>query len=188
MKVLLVVDAQNDFMPGGSLAVNEGDQIVPVINKIRGKFDKMFATRDWHPEKHCSFAQQGGPWPVHCVQNTQGSELHKELTTPDLIVDKGLDLDIDSYSAFFDNERKKATGLTEILKVFGVTELYVAGLALDYCVKFTALDAVSEGFKTILIEDCTRPVNVNPDDGAKALEEMKKAGITVVKSEDLLKQ
>ena len=179
-KALIIVDCQNDFMPGGALAVPEGDKIVPIINQIQDKFDVIIATKDWHPEGHCSFKEQGGPWPIHCIQGTVGAELHKDIGQAHYVVEKGVDLDVDSYSGFYDNEKKKSTGLTAILEGTGIYEVYICGLALDYCVKFTALDAVSEGFKATVIFEATKAVNVNPGDGFKAIGDMVEAGVRVL--------
>jgi len=187
MKALLIVDAQNDFMPGGALAVNEGDKIVPVINSIRNKFDLIIATQDWHPTGHCSFKEQGGIWPVHCVASSFGAQLHKDLIIKDdeKIIYKGINLDIDSYSGFFDNEKKYDTGLADFLKDNKVDDLYVCGLATDYCVKFTALDAITCGFKTTLIADACRGVEINTGDIQKSINEMRDAGVNVITSVDL---
>lgn len=182
MKTLIVVDAQNDFMPGGTLPVTDSDKIVPEINEIRKEFDLVIFTKDWHPAKHCSFKENGGIWPVHCVQSTNGSALHRDLAIKpeDKIIMKGTDLTVDSYSAFYDNERKHKTELTDFLKSKGVKKVAIAGLATDYCVKFTALDAVSEGFQVALYLPACRGVDINPGDVNKALEEMRKAGVRII--------
>jgi len=206
MKALILVDLQNDFMPGGALAVNEGDQVVPVANRLTTslKFGLVVVTQDWHPPGHFSFAstnakevgtvgELGGKpqvwWPDHCVWNTPGSELHKNLLTgrANLIIRKGMDKAVDSYSGFFDNDGSPV-GLGSYLKERSAREVYIMGLATDYCVKFTALDCVKLGFDTYLIEDGCRAVNINPDDGDKAIEEMKAAGIKVVHSDTLTKR
>ena len=178
MKALIIVDVQNDFCPGGALPVPEGDRVVEVINRIQPGFDLVVATQDWHPADHGSFAANhpgrrpgeqielaGLPqilWPVHCVQGTPGAELHAGLDRSRIarVFHKGTDPNVDSYSGFFDNGRRTSTGLGEYLKGQGVTEVYVCGLATDYCVKFTALDAVGLGFKTYLIEDACRGVEL----------------------------
>ncbi len=203
MKALIVVDIQNDFLPGGALAVPDGDAIIPVVNRLLPVFPLVVATQDWHPANHGSFAANhtgrklfeqielnGLPqtlWPVHCVQNTPGAELAGALSREGIarVFPKGTDAGIDSYSGFFDNGHRKSTGLGEWLKAQGVAELFVCGLATDYCVKFTALDAATMGFKTHLIEDASRGVNLRPDDVRKAIEEIARAGIAVMQSADL---
>lgn len=205
MKALILVDIQNDFLPGGTLAVPDGDAVIPVANKLQATFPLVVATQDWHPANHGSFAashpgkqvfQQielnGLPqtlWPVHCVQNTQGADLAAALDRDRVakMFPKGTDVGIDSYSGLFDNGHRKSTGLGEWLKAQGVTEVFVCGLATDYCVKFTALDAADMGFKTHLIEDASRGVNLQPDDVKNAVEEMKRAGVAVVQSVELLR-
>src|SRR5580698_6717336 len=170
MKALILVDIQNDFLPGGTLAVPDGDVIVPIANRLQAVFPLVVTTQDWHPANHGSFAANhpsrkafeqidlfGLPqtlWPVHCVQETTGAQLASDLQQTRLakIFRKGTDAAIDSYSGFFDNGHRKSTGLGEWLKAKGVTEVFVCGLATDYCVKFTALDAAQAGFKTHLIE------------------------------------
>jgi nicotinamidase/pyrazinamidase len=203
MKALILVDIQNDFCPGGALAVNEGDRIVPVVNRLLPHFDLVVATQDWHPEGHGSFATSHGKhpgdlhelagmpqvmWPDHCVQKTEGAEFHPALDMKpvEAVFRKGTDPAIDSYSGFYDNGRKKSTGLVGYLKEKGVTEVYVVGLATDYCVKFTALDAKQAGFDTTVIEDATRGVNLAPGDVDRAIADMKAAGIHVVTSDAIL--
>lgn len=204
MKALILVDIQNDFLPGGALAVPDGDAVIPVANKLQAVFPLVVATQDWHPANHGSFAAShpgkkvfeqielnGLPqtlWPVHCVQKKKGADLANALDRNRIakIFPKGTDAGIDSYSGLFDNGHRKSTGLGEWLKVQGVTEVLVCGLATDYCVKFTALDAVGIGFKTHFIEDASRGVNLRPDDVKNAIEEMQRAGITIVQSADLL--
>lgn len=204
MRVLLLVDIQNDFLPGGALAVPEGDTIIPVVNKLIGHFDLVIATQDWHPPDHGSFASNhpgkkigemielhGLPqvlWPDHCVQNTEGAKFSKELKTSKInkIFQKGTDKEIDSYSGFFDNGHKKSTGLDNFLKEKGVTELYITGLATDYCVKYTALDARKLGFRTYLVVDACKGVNLMPGDVENAIKTMADAGVTLVLSEALL--
>lgn len=206
MKVLIVVDVQYDFLPGGALAVPQGDQVIPLINKLLPLFELVVATQDWHPKNHLSFASnhpgsqvgditelQGLPqvlWPDHCVQNTPGARLATELHTRFIshIFQKGTDPTVDSYSGFFDNGHKKNTGLGEYLISRGVTEVYVAGLAMDYCVKFTALDARSLGFRTLLLQDATRAVNLQPLDGTQALKDLKDAGVRLANSLELISQ
>ena len=203
MKALIIVDVQNDFLPGGALAVKEGDQIIPIINQVQEKFDFITATQDWHPADHGSFAanHEGKEigefivlngvnqilWPTHCVQGSQGAEFHKDLITDNwkAVFQKGMNPLVDSYSGFFDNNQKGDTGLSKFLKNNGIEEVFVCGLAEDYCVKFTVLDGLSEGFKTHLILDATRAVNINEDDFAKAMIEMENAGANIVHSSDI---
>ena len=197
MDALLMVDIQNDFIPGGALAVKKGDEIVPLVNKIQNRFDLIVATKDWHPAGHGSFASSHPGrkvgdiielnglsqilWPDHCIQNSPGAEFHPHLDTTHIekVIFKGTDPGIDSYSGFYDNGHRKATGLKHYLDEKGVTRLYVCGLATDYCVKFTVLDALAEGFETCLIEDACRGVELNDGDVARALEEMRAAGCRI---------
>jgi len=180
---LLVVDVQNDFCPGGSLAVEGGDEVVPVLNGWIERAERagipIFASRDWHPEGHCSFKDQGGPWPVHCVQGTAGAQLHPDLRLPDAaeVLSKGERLDRDDYSAF------QGTGLAERLRRRGVSRVFIGGLALDVCVRATALDARKEGFEAWLIRSATRAVNAEPGDGERAIQEMRRAGVRIVEEE-----
>jgi nicotinamidase/pyrazinamidase len=178
-RALVVVDVQNDFCPGGALAVAHGDKVVVPLNKLIDEFLKrgepVFKTRDWHPKKTKHFAAYGGTWPVHCVQTTKGAEFHPDLID-DMhirVVSKGLG-DEDSYSAF------DGTDLGLQLQRLGVEEVWVGGLATDYCVKNTVLDALKEGFRVKALKDAMRPVEVNPGDGERAIEEMKNAGAEVV--------
>ncbi len=209
MRALILVDIQNDFLPGGALAVPHGDEVISVANNLAAKkgqlFDLVVATQDWHPTNHGSFASNNAGkkigemgelnglaqvmWPNHCVQNTKGAEFASQLNVKsvDHVVRKGTDTGIDSYSGFFDNGHKKSTGLGDYLKSKGVKDVVVLGLATDYCVKFTALDAKQLGFNTTLVTDGSRAVNLSPDDEKKAIEEMRHAGIKIVKSADLLK-
>jgi nicotinamidase/pyrazinamidase len=205
MKALILVDLQNDFLPGGALAVPDGDKVIPVANRLQAAFPLVVATQDWHPVDHGSFAANhpgrkvfeqielnGLPqtlWPVHCVQKTKGAELAAALNRDRIakVFPKGTDVGIDSYSGLFDNGHRKSTGLGEWLKAQGVTEVFVCGLATDYCVKFTALDAAQMGFKTHFLEDTSRGVNLRPDDVKNAIEAMKQAGVTIVPSGELLK-
>ncbi len=201
MKALIITDIQNDFCPGGALAIREGDEIVPLINQLQPRFDLVVATQDWHPQGHGSFAANhpgkkvgevidlnGLPqilWPVHCVENTPGADFHPGLDRRRIarVFHKGADPGIDSYSAFFDNGHRKATGLGEYLKERGVDEVYLCGLATDYCVKFTALDAVDLGFKTYVIEDACRGVNLKPGDVERAIGEMRAKGVEVFQAD-----
>jgi nicotinamidase/pyrazinamidase len=197
---LILVDIQNDFIPGGALAVAEGDAVVPVANRLQPAFDLVVATQDWHPPDHGSFASNhpgrkpgelselgGLPqvlWPDHCVQGSRGAEFHRDLDLSRVahVFRKGTDPAIDSYSGFFDNGHRKATGLGDYLRAQNVTDVYVMGLATDYCVKWTALDAIQLGFRTHLIEDGSRGVELNPGDVAAAIEEVRRAGGEIVQS------
>ena len=199
MRALVLVDLQYDFMPGGALAVAHGDETIPVARKLMPRFDIVVATQDWHPRDHKSFAANnpgrqvgelvptslGGSqvmWPVHCVQGTRGADLHESLERSQItaVFRKGIDPDVDSYSGFFDNGHNKATGLGDWLKQKRVDRLYVLGLATDYCVKFTVLDARDLGFDVWLIEDGSRGVDLSPDDTDKAIAEMRDHGATII--------
>jgi nicotinamidase/pyrazinamidase len=173
-RALIVVDFQNDFTPGGALAVREGDAIAPRVDAHArsGEYDLVVATRDWHPPDHGSFVAQGGPWPPHCVQGTSGAELHAALdrTLVDEVVDTGREPDVEGYSGF------EQTRLEELLRERGVDEVTVVGLATDYCVKHTALDALRLGFRVTVDSTAVRPVDVQPGDGERALEEIREAG------------
>lgn len=184
-RALLLVDIQNDFCPGGSLAVREGDRIVPVVNELQKHFDLIVATKDWHPAGHSSFATL---WPPHCVQASAGAEFVPALDTGRITRTflKGTDIEVDSYSGFFDNEHRRATGLGDYLTAQGVTDVVITGLATDYCVKFTALDALALGFHTTVVKDACRGVEVNPGDTENALREMAAAGAKIVESRELL--
>jgi nicotinamidase/pyrazinamidase len=205
MIVLVLVDIQNDFLPGGALPVPGGHTVIPVANRLQAAFPLVVATQDWHPAHHGSFAANHlgrnvfeiidlhglsqTLWPVHCVQGTAGAELAPQLQRERIakIFPKGTDAGIDSYSGFFDNGHRKSTGLGEWLLARGVTEVFVCGLATDYCVKFTALDAAQTGFKTHFIEDASRGVNLQPNDVRNAIAEMNRAGIATVQSSVILK-
>lgn len=203
-KALIIVDMQNDFMPGGPLAVREGDRIVPIINRlVLQSFDLIAATQDWHPKDHASFAknQEKTPgevikwhgidqvlWPMHCIQNTPGAEFVAglDVSSVDYIVHKGTDSGIDSYSTFFDNHRLKSTGLEKILREKKIDEVYFVGLATDYCVKHSVLDALKLGFKKVyVIIDACRGVNMFPDDTQKAINEMTELGAIMIKSDEI---
>lgn len=197
MDALILVDLQNDFLPGGALPVPRGDEVIAPANRLMRKFDLVVATQDWHPANHGSFAANhsgrkpsemidlnGLPqilWPVHCVQDTRGAEFAPGLDVSRIsrIFQKGTDPAIDSYSGFFDNGHRKATGLGDFLRERGVTDVYVLGLATDYCVKFTALDARRLGFRTLLVEDACRGVELRPGDITQAVAEMKAAGVII---------
>ncbi|UCS92777.1 bifunctional nicotinamidase/pyrazinamidase [Echinicola marina] len=203
MDALLIVDVQNDFLPGGTLAVEEGDQIIPVINKLQEKFDFIVATQDWHPSVHRSFAKnhpgrQIGEiislngdeqvlWPVHCVEGSEGAKFHKDLDREKWkkVFQKGTNPMVDSYSGFYDNSRKENTGLSDYLHDHDITDVYIVGLAADYCVKFTVLDAIREGFDVNLVTDATKAVNLAPEDLENALKEMSKAGANLLSSDDI---
>ena len=205
MKTLILVDIQNDFLPGGALAVSAGAAVIPVANTLQTVFSLVVATQDWHPANHGSFAANHPGkkvfeqivlngllqtlWPVHCVQGTFGAELASGLRRERIakIFPKGTDAGIDSYSGLFDNGHRKSTGLGEWLRGKGVTEVFVCGLATDYCVKSTALDAAQFGFNAHFIEDASRGVNLQPNDVENAIDEMNRAGIATVHSSDLLK-
>ena len=179
---LLIVDVQNDFCPGGALGVRDGDQVVPVLNHWIQDAERrkvpVFASRDWHPPGHISFREHGGPWPPHCVQGTAGAAFHPDLNLPPSapIVSKGYDPDQDSYSAF------GGTDLKEKLHRAAIKRIWIGGLAQDYCVRETSLDAIREGFEVHVIVNGTRPVNVNPDDGRRALEDIERAGAILEQS------
>lgn len=186
MNALIIVDVQYDFLPGGALAVNDGDAIIDIINSIRHRFDITIFTQDYHPVNHCSFKANGGIWPVHCVQNTRGAAIHEILLIGnDVIVKKGVNTDIDSYSGFYDNERKTKTELDSILAKNNVDTVYICGLATDYCVKYTAIDAVGEGYKTILVKDACRGVNINAGDVDNAIIEMQQHGVEILTHRDI---
>ena len=203
MKALILVDIQNDFCPGGALAVPEGDAVVPIANRMLKLFPLVVATQDSHPASHRSFAAnhagrnvydvidlEGLPqvlWPVHCVVGSPGYAFHAGLDVTGIhaVFPKGTDASIDSYSGFFDNGHRKATGLGDYLRARGVDEVYVMGLATDYCVKATAIDAVKLGLRTTVIEDGCRGVELNAGDVDAAKAELRAAGVSLVRSESL---
>jgi nicotinamidase/pyrazinamidase len=198
MKALLFIDIQNDFLPTGALPVPEGDQVIAVANRLMLQFDLVIATQDWHPANHGSFAANhpgkkpgdmitlvGLPqilWPTHCVQNTPGADFAPALNRARIahITRKGADPAIDSYSGFFDNGRRQATDLHDFLRARGITDLHILGLATDYCVKATALDARQLGYTVHLIREGCRGVNLKPGDVDAAIEEMRRAGVVIV--------
>ncbi len=200
---LLIVDVQNDFCPGGSLAVGEGNAVIPVINRISPEFDTVVATRDWHPRDHVSFASAhpGGKvldivregtidqvlWPDHCVAGTAGSNFYPglDLSSVSLILHKGRSISIDSYSAFFENDHATQTGLHGYLRELGIGSIAVCGLATDYCVKYTVLDALDLGYNVAVITDAVRGVDTPAGTAAEALEEMKKRGAALTTSTEL---
>jgi nicotinamidase/pyrazinamidase len=204
MRALILVDLQHDFCPGGALAVKDGDQVIAVANALQSKFNVVIATQDWHPADHGSFAANhpetepgdeieldGLPqilWPVHCVQGTRGAELAEGLDRSRIarVFRKGTDPTVDSYSGFFDNGHRHATELAEYLREHNVDEVHVTGLATDYCVKFTALDAQKLGFRTTVIEDACRGVERKPGDVDRAIEEMRQAGVRIATSGEII--
>ncbi|HKJ78013.1 MAG TPA: bifunctional nicotinamidase/pyrazinamidase [Prolixibacteraceae bacterium] len=201
MKSMIIIDVQNDFIPGGPLAVQGGDEIVPVINGLQESFDLVVATQDWHPQNHMSFASNqkgkepfqegevGGMkqilWPDHCVQNSEGAEFHPGLETKKIeaIFRKGMDPEIDSYSAFYDNGHKKSTGLAGYVKEKGASDLYFCGLAADVCVYFSIKDALQEGFSATLIEDATRALD--NEKFAEMKQELQEKGMNITDSKKL---
>ena len=198
MNALLLIDLQNDFLPTGALPVPEGDQVIPIANRLMPRFDLVIATQDWHPANHGSFAANyaakkpgemielaGLPqilWPTHCVENTPGADFAPgpDRTRITHVTRKGTDPAIDSYSGFFDNGHRQATDLHAFLRARDVTDLYILGLATDYSVKFTALDARQLGYQVNLIQDGCRGVNLKPGDVAAALAELKTAGVEII--------
>jgi len=189
-RALIVVDALNDFCPGGALAVPEGDKIIPNLNKyIKIFWQKklpIFASRDWHPKKTKHFKKFGGVWPVHCVQNTKGAAFHTKLKLPKeaIILSKGMDPEKDSYSAFGGQDTNGMEFLT-LLKYLGVQQIYIAGLATDYCVKFSSLDAIKFGFKVRLLTDAIKGVNLKTNDSLEAIKEMMKQGVKKIRLEEV---
>ena len=203
MNALILVDLQNDFLPGGALPVPHGDEVIPIANKMQQRFELVVATKDWHPPDHGSFAanhpgKKPGDriildgieqilWPVHCVQNTHGAEFATAFDTSRVahVFHKGTDPMIDSYSTFFDNAHRRHTGLAHYLEKRSITEIYLMGLALDYCVKYSALDARQLGLNTHVIVDGCRGIELEPGDIGRALDEMKRAGAVLLKSSEL---
>ena len=186
---LILVDIQNDFCPGGALAVAEGDQVVAVVNRLMPEFPLVVSTLDWHPANHVSFREQGGPWPPHCVQNTFGAELHPALDSEQIThtFRKASSPERDEYSEF-EGADEAGRSLDEYLKSRGVRRVYIAGLATDYCVRATTLDALRLGYETTVVTDGVRAVNVEPEDGAKAMAEMREQGARLVTSRSLLRE
>jgi nicotinamidase/pyrazinamidase len=181
-KALLIIDFQNDFTPGGALAVEEGDEIAEPIGRLADEVDVIVATRDWHPPDHASFETQGGPWPIHCVQGTPGAELHASIQDLDIaaIVDVGREREDEGYSGFENSD------LARILRDHDVDEVYVVGLATDYCVRASAIDACREGFDVTVVSDAIRGVEVEPGDSERALADMSEAGAQIASSSELL--
>ncbi len=204
MTALIIVDMQNDFMPWGSFSVPSGDEIIPTINQLILKFTLVLATQDWHPQDHVSFAKnhegkspgdvievegvQQILWPIHCVRNTKGAELIEELNKDKVasIFYKGTDRMIDSYSTFFDDARRKSTGLEEYLKSRAIHKLYFVGVATDYCVLYSALDALEHGFDVYVLSDGCRAINLQPGDEKKALGLMQEKGAHIITSAEVL--
>jgi nicotinamidase/pyrazinamidase len=202
MKALIIVDLQNDFLPGGALPVPHGDEVIPVANELQRHFELVLATKDWHPPDHGSFAanhpgKEPGDriildgieqilWPVHCVQNTLGAEFAPTFDTSRIayVFHKGIERNIDSYSTLFDNAHRRHTGLAHYLKERSIKDIYLLGLALDYCVKYSALDARHLNLKTHVILDGCRGIELQAGDIDQALEEMKRAGAIILKSSD----
>ena len=184
---LILVDVQNDFCPGGALAVSGGDQIVPVINKLIPHFSLVVSTQDWHPANHISFKERGGPWPPHCVQGSHGADLHSDLKTDTIshYFRKASTPNKDDYSEFAGTDDEGRT-LDEVLKREGVKKLYVAGLATDYCVLETVLDGLKLGYGVYVVADAIKAVNVAPDDGDQALRKMSDEGAKLVHSDEVL--
>lgn len=179
---VILVDVQNDFCPGGALPVPEGDRVIPPLNRLLQRAGCLIvATRDWHPANHCSFKGQGGPWPVHCVAESWGAEFHPSLDRDRLqvIVSKATAPDQEAYSGF------QGTLLAQLLRERGISRVLIGGLATDYCVKATALDARGAGFEVVVLEDAIRGVEVNPGDSAQAIEEMRRAGCTFARTEEV---
>ncbi len=200
MNAFIIVDIQNDFIPGGPLAVPGGNEIIPIVNELQQSFSLVVATQDWHPKGHKSFASSHPGkntfekislhgldqvlWPDHCIQGTDGAEFHKDLdlTRVEAIFRKGMDPDIDSYSGFYDNGYRKTTGLAGYLRERKVRKVYVAGLASDYCVFYTAKDAIKENFETYIIEDASRPIGVDGFERAK--DEILASGGQIISTKD----
>jgi nicotinamidase/pyrazinamidase len=198
MNALILVDLQNDFLPGGALPVPQGDEVIPLTNELQQRFDLVLATKDWHPPDHGSFAtnhrgKEPGDriildgieqilWPGHCVQNTHGAEFAAAFDTSRIarVFHKGTEPQIDSYSTFFDNAHRRHTGLAHYLEKRGIKDIYLMGLALDYCVKYSALDARQLGLNTHVIVDGCRGIGLEPGDIERALDEMKRAGAVLL--------
>lgn len=181
-KALLIIDFQNDFTGGGALEVTGGDDIAEPVVRLAERFDLIIATRDWHPPDHSSFATEGGPWPVHCVRGTHGADLHPAMAEVDLdaVVDVGRERDDQGYSGF------EKSDLAQILRDRAVVEVYVCGLATDYCVRASTIDACREGFEVTVVEDAVRGVEVNPGDSERALQDMREAGASIASSDEVL--
>jgi nicotinamidase/pyrazinamidase len=202
MKALLIVDLQNDFLPGGALAISNGNQIIPIINQLLEKFSCVVASKDWHPPGHVSFASRYGKqvgeviytekgkqvlWPDHCIQNTPGAEFSSQLNTKKIqkVFLKGVDPEIDSYSAFYDNVHLRSTGLEAYLRSLHVDEIVIVGLATEYCVKYSALDAIELGFKTYVATDACMGIHLQSEDVNLAIKQMESAGIHIQSSSNI---
>jgi nicotinamidase/pyrazinamidase len=203
LRALIIVDVQNDFCPGGALPVNEGDEIIPVVNRLSEKFSTVVVTQDWHPAKHISFASNhngkkvydkvtinGIPqvlWPDHCVAGTEGAKLHPGLNTDraNIIIRKGTTPGLDSYSAFFENDRTTKTGLNGFLSALDIDSVFICGLASDYCVFYSAMDAVKSGFKTSVVLDACRGINIPEGSLDTVIEQMKTHGISIIRSSEI---
>ena len=203
MNALIIVDLQNDFLPGGALAVPHGNEVIPLANELQQRFELVLATQDWHPPNHGSFAANHSGkkpgdrimldgieqilWPVHCVQNTKGAEFAPSFDTSRIahIFHKGIDPKIDSYSTFFDNAHRRETGLADYLKKRAINEIYLMGLALDYCVKYSTLDAGQLGLNTYVIVDGCRGIELEAGDIERAIDEMKRVGAVLLQSSEL---
>jgi len=203
MNALIIVDLQNDFLPGGALAVPHGNEVIPLANELQQRFELVLATQDWHPPNHGSFAANHSGkkpgdrimldgieqilWPVHCVQNTKGAEFAPSFDTSRIahIFHKGIDPKIDSYSTFFDNAHRRETGLADYLKKRAINEIYLMGLALDYCVKYSTLDARQLGLNTYVIVDGCRGIELEAGDIERAIDEMKRVGAVLLQSSEL---
>jgi nicotinamidase/pyrazinamidase len=183
---LVLVDIQNDFLPGGALAVPRGNEVIEPLNRSIGEFERhrlpIFATRDWHPGNHCSFRAQGGPWPPHCIAGSQGAQFAAQLQLVPVVrmVPKGTRADADAYSGFQDTE------LAQQLRDLGCTRLFIGGLATDYCVRATVLDALAAGLEVVVLTDAIRAVDVRPGDGQRALQEIRARGAQVVATQQVL--
>jgi nicotinamidase/pyrazinamidase len=183
---LVVADVQNDFLPGGTLAVLGGDRVVPVLNRCIGEFESrglpVFATRDWHPPGHCSFREQGGPWPPHCIAGTRGAEFARELALPATarLISKATRADAEAYSAF------EGTDLAAQMRQLHCSRVFIGGLTTDYCVRATALDALAAGFEVVVLEDAIRAVDLHPGDGQLALQELAIRGARIACAEQVL--
>jgi len=194
---LLIVDVQNDFLPGGSLPVHNGDQIIPLINRLQEQFSCVIASKDWHPKNHISFASRHGKkpgetveikgvkqtlWPDHCVQESQGAAFSPQLNTQKIqkVFLKGIDPEIDSYSAFYDNAHARSTGLGEYLQTLGIDEVVLVGLTTDYCVRYSAYDALQLGFKVTVVVDACRGIDLQPGDCTRAIQELKNSGVKII--------
>lgn len=199
MKALIIVDLQYDFMPKGALGVKKAEEVIPVINHIMKKFSVVIASQDWHPKNHVSFAkthkmkigeilevdgEKQMLWPIHCVEYTHGASIVQELNKGCIqkYFYKGNDPSIDSYSAFFDNQKKRETGLDTFLRTKNVTTIFLSGLTTEYCVMYTALDGLKLGYKVVVILDACRPVNLHPSDEKNAIKKMRKSGVQIIHS------